>query len=619
MGKRTVLSVNTKLDTAEEGATSTEARRTLAGLLDDGQEPETSGHQTPTLAQSPSFISNVMSNFKKSEVSKVESPSGTGTLGSTDSPQSNNVSSPSIISHRRQTSISSQKRKSSRKSIDSSSTPKAAQTPKQPVQIISHRSTFDVTETSPEPTAVKEDSELDEFNRKKFVNEKYLNTEHHYATPERDADFHVVFEEIDQNDRLLDDFSCALSKDFLYQGRLYITESALCFNSNILGWVSKLVIPLRDVRYMEKTTSGGLFPNAIMIETNRERTQFNNFISREKTFALIKEVWSSNLLKADFSKDTFDTESRSSRDSSFSEQPELINEKSLLLGSTNDTIDVFKFNDDANFINEPPYYVPEPTDFPDEKDHPNEYLVTTLDLDCTPWEAFQIMYSNTNHSFLMDFLKECDCTDIKDPSEFNSEKSREYSYEKPLNYPGGPKSTQCLVEEFIEHQDNSGYIKLLNTTRTPNVPSGGAFSTKTKYLFRWSTNTNCQLQVSYWLEWTGSSWFKKMIESGAKKGQIDACEKMTPILKGYVNDNIKIETIPRMTKIKISARHDLEKQESTATLEGKNARHRKSDSTLILFVLLIIFIILVTVDIINQRALRKSILNIERILVESKR
>jgi len=39
------------------------------------------------------------------------------------------------------------------------------------------------------------------------------------------------------------DYGCALQRDILIQGRLYISENHVCFHANIFGWVT-------DVRFV---------------------------------------------------------------------------------------------------------------------------------------------------------------------------------------------------------------------------------------------------------------------------------------------------------------------------------------------------------------------------------
>lgn len=604
--------------------------------------------------QSPSFLNNMFATFRSSSTSI----DGSSTKTPNDQCNKNQiVSSPNIISHRRDNSISS-KRKSSRnrKTSNDSSLFNLVNSPlqkaPQPVEIITHMhsnnsSHKDLNQinsksqinlqnlqdnnvpgtNSNERTTIKPNDE--NYNKKKFVEEKYADTDYHYATVERDLEFHTLFSSISKDDRLIDDFSCALSRDFLYQGRLYISERSLCFNSNILGWVSKDILPMKDIRYLEKTSAAGLFPNAILIETDNEKVQFNNFISREQTFCLIKEVWSKNLIFADLDKDTFLTkdqnddlqnDKRTSNDNEFPEDSSIdsiLNEK---IGAN--SIRHYRFKDDAKYVNDPPYIHNE-TLFPNDNE-PNEYILKTVDLPCTPLQAYQIMFSDKNYSFLYDYLHSIDSSDIEEPTKYDEMNIRNYSFERYLNIPGGPKSTKCYAEDMIVNYDPYGYIMVISTTKTPNVTSGKAFSTKTKYMYRWSTKNNCQLQISYWLEWTGSSWFKKIIESGAKKNQIEATEKLSETLNNYIENNI-IETDEKITDYKefiesspivkiVSIKNDLENN------INKNNPYEKISATSILLskapfiFLIIILIILLTINIWFELSMRRSILNIEKLL-----
>lgn len=604
--------------------------------------------------QSPSFLNNMFATFRSSSTSI----DGNSTKTPNDQCNKNQiVSSPNIISHRRDNSISS-KRKSSRnrKTSNDSSLFNLVNSPlqkaPQPVEIITHMHSNNsshkdlnqinsksqinlqnvqdnnVTGTnSNERTTIKPNDE--NYNKKKFVEEKYADTDYHYATVERDLEFHTLFSSISKDDRLIDDFSCALSRDFLYQGRLYISERSLCFNSNILGWVSKDILPMKDIRYLEKTSAAGLFPNAILIETDNEKVQFNNFISREQTFCLIKEVWSKNLIFADLDKDTFLTKDqnddlqngkRTSNDNEFHEDSSIdsiLNEK---IGAN--SIRHYRFKDDAKYVNDPPYIHNE-TLFPNDNE-PNEYILKTVDLPCTPLQAYQIMFSDKNYSFLYDYLHSIDSSDIEEPTKYDEMNIRNYSFERYLNIPGGPKSTKCYAEDMIVNYDPYGYIMVISTTKTPNVTSGKAFSTKTKYMYRWSTKNNCQLQISYWLEWTGSSWFKKIIESGAKKNQIEATGRLSETLNNYIENNI-IETDEKITDYKefiesspivkmVSIKNDLENN------INKNNPYKEISATSILLskapfiFLIIILIILLTINIWFELSMRRSILNIEKLL-----
>ncbi|ABN67340.2 conserved hypothetical protein, partial [Scheffersomyces stipitis CBS 6054] len=124
-----------------------------------------------------------------------------------------------------------------------------------------------------------------------------------YASRKRNKEFHSVFKKLPSSDPLIDDFSCALSKDILVQGRMYLSSNYICFNSNILGWVTNLVIPLQEVIQVEKKSTAVLFPNGMIIRTLHHRYVFATFLSRDTTFNLITNVWHKVLLEtADDSK-----------------------------------------------------------------------------------------------------------------------------------------------------------------------------------------------------------------------------------------------------------------------------------------------------------------------------
>ena len=105
--------------------------------------------------------------------------------------------------------------------------------------------------------------------------------------------FHRTFEEIPPNEKLVDDYVCALRRDILLQGRLYISVNYIAFYSNILGYETCLTIKFSDVTKIVKATTMKVFPNAIEIFTNTgEKHILTSFVSRERAFALMMKLWS---------------------------------------------------------------------------------------------------------------------------------------------------------------------------------------------------------------------------------------------------------------------------------------------------------------------------------------
>ncbi|OBZ88091.1 putative membrane protein C20F10.07 [Choanephora cucurbitarum] len=111
------------------------------------------------------------------------------------------------------------------------------------------------------------------------------------ANAKRNQDFHALFRSVPEDDSLIEDFGCALQKEILLQGRIYVSESHLCFNANIFGWVTNLVIAFADVIEIEKKTTAYFIPNAIQISTQASKHFFASFLSRDQAYDLMVETW----------------------------------------------------------------------------------------------------------------------------------------------------------------------------------------------------------------------------------------------------------------------------------------------------------------------------------------
>jgi hypothetical protein len=85
---------------------------------------------------------------------------------------------------------------------------------------------------------------------------------------------------------------------------------------------------------------------------------------------------------------------------------------------------------------------------------------------------------------------------------------REKSYIKALGGSIGPKSTKCIITEEVLNQDFDNYVTVLTTTCTPDVPSGGSFSCKTKTCMTWAGKGKVRVLVTVLVDFTKSSWLK---------------------------------------------------------------------------------------------------------------
>ena len=86
--------------------------------------------------------------------------------------------------------------------------------------------------------------------------------------------------------------------------------------------------------------------------------------------------------------------------------------------------------------------------------------------------------------------------------------TKNMSYIKPLNGSLGPKQTKCEIKDEMLHVDFDQYVTTLTTTRTPDVPSGGVFSVKTRTCITWASAVSTKVLVTTAVEWTGRSFIK---------------------------------------------------------------------------------------------------------------
>ncbi|GMM35347.1 Lam5 protein [Saccharomycopsis crataegensis] len=200
-----------------------------------------------------------------------------------DEPTTTNDNSPKIISYR----------KRSRK-ISTSSTSNVP--PPEPIET-SNLNAIPSSNSTEESEMVNADiddqlaNKSPSFNAKLYSEETAYETKYHYAIEARNNDFHILFKSVLPDERLIDDFSCALSREILLQGRLYVSDRNLCFNSNILGWVTNLIISFSDITSFEKTSTAGLFPNGIAITTRTAKHNLATFLSRDSTYEFLNTIW----------------------------------------------------------------------------------------------------------------------------------------------------------------------------------------------------------------------------------------------------------------------------------------------------------------------------------------
>lgn len=411
----------------------------------------------------------------------------------------------------------------------------------------------------------------EKFDSRLYVEEKFKDTNYHYTTMQRNVEFHQIFKSLDLTDRLIDDFACALSREILLQGRIYITEHCIGFNSNLLGWVTSVVIPFDDVTRIDKKSTAGLFPNGIQIETADSKHNFASFISRDSTYDLIRAVWLAatgkdvSELNANPNNKTVGANKQISDYILSIDEVANPEEKWVSDGAepmhSNDNADVDmlkaevvsatvrKVKEGSAYHNPGPDSNVPTTITSTYEDSQEETEVINENIECPLGLAFEILFGRKNQTFHKQVLDDQGATEVSEYGDFKASEEnpakleRTYSYRRPLGYSLGPKSTKCCVLEVIEYCDYQSSVVVLSTTVTPDVPSGGSFSVRTRYYLSWGEASTTNLRIAYYVKWTGRSWIKNVVEKLTLAAQTSVNRSIVENLKQEVENNMELVTI----------------------------------------------------------------------------
>nr|XP_032829790.1 GRAM domain-containing protein 2A-like isoform X1 [Petromyzon marinus] len=103
--------------------------------------------------------------------------------------------------------------------------------------------------------------------------------------------FHRLFQEVTADEPLSDTFSCALQKDMLFHGRLFISARWVCFYANFFGRDIKVVIPVDSVKSVKKHKTAMLVPNGLCVTTHHgQKFLFVSLMSRDATHRALASV-----------------------------------------------------------------------------------------------------------------------------------------------------------------------------------------------------------------------------------------------------------------------------------------------------------------------------------------
>lgn len=386
------------------------------------------------------------------------------------------------------------------------------------------------------------------------------------ASKKRNRDFHQLFRSVPDDDYLIEDYSCALQREILCHGRLYVSEGHLCFSSNIFGWVTTLVMSFDEIVSVEKRSTALVFKNGLMISTLHAKNVFASFTSRDSTYDLIVGIWKlghpslrsslngvrideaggGDRTEKDFGEIVPGSQSGSESDSEGDDGDEIYDEdeedddgisfmhaegsvagsdvaekivgRKPSAGVVTNGSPAEKSKEDGPGTPLGDFLGPithAPTDCSDHETHYSKVIADEI-IPAPLGKVYGLMFGPASLTWMRNWLTvEQKCLELtmddKKPLALDN-KTRIYSYIKPLNGSIGPKQTKCVCTETLDLLDLEKCVSVTISTQTPDVPSGNVFSTKTKYCLSWAEGNGTRLQMNCAIEWTGKSWLKGMVE-----------------------------------------------------------------------------------------------------------
>ncbi|SCU98534.1 LAFA_0G18580g1_1 [Lachancea sp. 'fantastica'] len=365
-----------------------------------------------------------------------------------------------------------------------------------------------------------------------------------HISERKQNEFHSLFKEsgVSSSESLLADYSCALSRDILLHGRMYISWEHVCFNSSILGWVTNVIIPFKEIVQIEKKSTAGIFPNGMVFQTLHSRYTFASIMSRDAAFDFITSIWNQTIedsdvrLKMGGMNSTSPRSSNSTLDSHSESEAQLSSETSSEGYSSGEETSDESLTDDGHGEDDDYNSRPDLSEIANgefrlsrkqkistlgpEQHSPTsgEHLTAADDrvIAETVFEAplgkiVNLLYGD-NVSYTKKILEAQKNYDLSKIPPIMATHERTYNYVKPLGGSIGPSKTGCEITETIDHYDLEDYVKVVQVSKTPDVPSGNSFLVVTSLYYSWAPRNCTKLIVAVNVKWTGKSWLKAAIE-----------------------------------------------------------------------------------------------------------
>ncbi|XP_075621945.1 protein Aster-C isoform X7 [Balearica regulorum gibbericeps] len=331
----------------------------------------------------------------------------------------------------------------------------------------------------------------------------------------RSEEFKRQFSHLPDSERLIVDYACALQKDILLQGRLYLSENWLCFHSNIFRWETTISIALKDITFMTKEKTARLIPNAIQIATKGEKFFFTSFSARDRSYLSIFRLWQNVLLDKVEESPSEKQIKKSPLPSSERKSVKLVRsrslEKSLDLNENENLPEKSSASDSEEAVKETV----------SENDLYGRLFINRV-FHITADKMFEILFTNSH--FMQRFLNSRSIVDaVSTPwnRDSSGNQLRTLTYTVTINNPLCGKFTTATEKQILHKQSQKGQSYQVDAeVLTHDVPYHDYFYTVNRYCISRTSNHKCRLRVSAEVKYKKQPWglVKSVIEKNTWGG-----------------------------------------------------------------------------------------------------
>ncbi|XP_033757958.1 protein Aster-B-like isoform X2 [Pecten maximus] len=437
--------------------------------------------------------------------------------------------------------------------------------------------------TLSDKTSVDESNVSKKSDKKKKTAPWYTMWSPSYKS--RTDDFKKFFKDVPSDERLIVDYSCALQKDILVHGRMFLTQNWVCFYANIFRWETVLTVPCKEITAVTKEKTARVIPNAIQIATDKEKHFFTSFGARDKTYMMLFRVWQNALLEQPMSPKELwqwvhysygEELGLTSSDDDYVAPPsgveEAVEDNSKC--DNTDSSEAVPIGDIANVEEVEPSevldYTPMdktptmasidlPTDQSDTTDDSEGEVVCTTDHNhfCKQMlftvyhipveKLFDLLYTDT--AFIQSVHLSKRNTNLavspwQDDTNGSGNRHRTLSYTVALNYSIGPKSSHTFEKQMLYKLSKPGSLYVVDTECSmAGIPYADAFVVVNRFCISRVTHHKSRLRITTEIQYKKSVWglAKSMIEKNGYQGSEDFFKTLDAHLKREV-ENLQQET-----------------------------------------------------------------------------